>query len=118
MDRVAYYGDIDTGDPQVVTRLIQDWLKTEKLSIQVGHVGVEIVYEDEGFYLFCHEAASRPGRAPWYLLEGHMDRTLEAAKAQLRELLLLCRAHDLECSLEYVQVNEDGDEVSEQFTVK
>ena len=118
MDRIAFYGNIKTGDSEAVSRLLRDWLKTEQLDLQVGRVGVEIVHEDEGLYVYCHEAGAQPGRAPFYLLEGHQDGTLDAANARLRELALLCAERNLGCGFEYVQVNEDGDEVSEQFTVK
>jgi hypothetical protein len=118
MDRIAFYGNLKTCDSEVVSRLLRDWLKTGQLDVQVGRVGVEIVHEVEGFYLYCHEAGTQPGRAPFYLLEGHLEGTLDAANARLKELARLCAERNLGCSFEYVQVNEDGDEVSEQFTVK
>lgn len=118
MEKIAFYGNITTGDAEAVSRLLRDWLKTEQIDVQLGHVGVEIVYEGEGFYLYCHEAGTSPGRAPFYLLEGHQEGTLGAANARLRELARLCAERNLGGSFEYVQVNEHGDEVSEQFTVQ
>ncbi|MBZ4422973.1 hypothetical protein [Myxococcus sp. RHSTA-1-4] len=117
MDRIAFYGTLETGDSEAVSRLLRDWLRTERLDMKVGRVGVEIVHEVEGFYLYCHETGSQPGMAPFYLLEGHLDGTLDTASARLKELARLCAERSIGRSLEYVQVNEDGDELSEQFTV-
>jgi hypothetical protein len=111
MDRIAFYGNLETGDCEAVTLLLRDWLKTEQLDVKVGRVGLEIVYEVEGFYLYCHEAGSQPGQAPFYLLEGHLDGTLDVANARLKELARLCAERNIGCGFEYVQVNEDGDEV-------
>jgi hypothetical protein len=118
MDRIAFYGTLETGDFEAVSRLLRDWLKAERLDMRVGRVGVEIVHEMEGFYLYCHEAGSQPGMAPFYLLEGHLDGTLDTANGRLKELARLCAQRNIDCSFDYAQVNEEGDEVSEQFTVE
>lgn len=116
MDRIAFYGNLKTSDSEAVTRLLRDWLGTDRLDTKVGRMGVEIVHEVEGFYLYCNEA-DRPGMAPFYLLEGHLDGTLDTARARLMELARLCAERNIGRRFEYVQVNEVGDEVSEEYTV-
>ena len=118
MDMIAFYGHIETDDSKGLSRLLGAWVETRELALKIGRLGVEFVYEDGPFYLYCSEAASGPGIAPSFLLEGHLAGTLEGAELRLRQLSQLCESASLSCRLEYVQVNAAGDEVSEQFSVK
>src|SRR5262249_37316623 len=88
--KVAFYGSIRTSDADEVSLLLQDWLETHRLQIEVGRLGVEIVYEDEELYIYCHEAGTEPGMRSFYLVEGHVAGTLDNAAARLRELMKLC----------------------------
>jgi hypothetical protein len=118
VERAAFHGTIGSGDAEAVTVLLQDWLKTEKLDIDSGRVGVEIVYEEDGLYVYCHEAGTDPGVPPFYLLEGRADGTLDETSARLQELMKLCRGRDIECSAEYVALDEADEELGEEFSVK
>ena len=118
MERAAVHGTIGTGDADAVTHLLRYWLKTEKLDIDIGRLGVEIVYEDEGLYLYCYEAATDPGMSPFYLLEGRADGDLDSMDARMKELVKLCRERNIECSAEYVALDEAGEEVGDEFSVK
>jgi hypothetical protein len=118
VERASFHGTIETGDADAVTLVLQNWLKTENLDIRIGRLGVEIVHEDEGLYLYCYEAAAAPADAPFYLLEGRADGALDETGARLQELMKLCRARSIECSAEYVALDETDEEVGEEFTVK
>jgi hypothetical protein len=58
------------------------------------------------------------GVAPSFLLEGNMSSTLDKAKVLLQQLQKLCKSQQINGSFEYVEVTEDGDEVSEQFYIQ
>jgi hypothetical protein len=116
MDKVAFYGSIKTDDHEVMSELLRDWVKAREIHVRIRLLGVEISYEDEGIYLYCHES-SPPGMERFFLLEGHMFGTLAETHARLRELSRACEGRGVACRLEYVQVNDDGDQVSEEFKV-
>ena len=117
MNRIAFYGSLWTNDYTVVADLIGKWVKTTNLDIKLRLSGEEIVYEDEHLYLYCYNAVSSEGIDPSFLLEGNMAGTLGEAKLMLQALAKLCTHHHVVGDFEYVEVNEDGDEVSEQFQV-
>lgn len=117
MDRVSFYGSIKTGDRQIVARLLGDWVKSRELDVRIRLSGVEIVYEDEAVYLYCYEAAIDPGQKPFYLLEGNMAGTLDDANARLSQLLQSCKERGIACTLDYVLVNENGDQVGEELSL-
>jgi hypothetical protein len=114
MNKIALYGNIRTGNHDVVSRLLSEWLKTEKLDVKMRMGGSELTYKDAKLYLYCHSAATEP----LYLLEGHTSGTLDDAKVLLQRLLQLCKQQKLVGRFEYVQVTEDGDEVGDQFSVE
>lgn len=116
MDTVSFHGSFETGNHELVAALLRDWVKARDIHVKIRLGGVEISHEDEVIYLYAHQASAR-GRAPFFLLEGHMLGTLAEANARLQALLRACRDRDIACRLEYVQVNEDWAEVSEQFVV-
>lgn len=116
MDTIAFYGRFATGDADVVARLLRDWLETDEQNITVGLLGVEIVHEVDGLYLYCHEADTGP-HPPCFLLEGTLPGTLGAANARLSGLARLCAARGVGCRLDYVLMDEDGNEASAESTV-
>ncbi|MBZ4413222.1 hypothetical protein K8640_33885 [Myxococcus sp. XM-1-1-1] len=113
MDKFTFTGSFETDDAQVLSRLLQDGFKIPEPRTRVGRVGVEMVSESDGFYLFCHEAATRPGNPPRYLLEGSMSGALSPTRDRLQRLATLARERKVSMDLEFVQVNEEGDELSE-----
>lgn len=114
MNKVALHGNIRSGKHEVVSRLLSEWLKTEKLDVKIRLGGSEMTYKDTKLYVYCHSAATEP----LYLLEGHTSGTLADAKALLQRLLELCKKQKLVGRFEYVQVSEDGDELSDQYSVE
>jgi hypothetical protein len=114
MVKTAFQGLIHSGDLKAVSSLMAEWVKTEKLKLKVKLSGDEIVYEDNTLYFYCHSAMGEP----LFLLEGSLSGTLDEAKALLQQLLQLCKSRKIAASFDYAQVNEDGDEISDQFQVK
>jgi hypothetical protein len=117
MDTIAFYGSIATADSELASGVLREWLETTALDIKVGRIGVEIVFEDAGFYLYCYEAAAEPGQAASYLLEGHLEGALDEARARLERLVALFRARSVEARIDYVQVDENGDWLGEELSV-
>ncbi|MDZ8109228.1 MAG: hypothetical protein RM338_26875 [Nostoc sp. DedQUE12a] len=118
MNKIAFYGTISSGDYKVVADILKNWLKTEDLDIKIRLSGEEIVYEDEQVYLYSYNSVTVEGVPPSFLLEGNMSRTLEEVKVLLQQLWQLCQEQNLTSSFEYVEVTEDGDEVTEQFYIE
>ncbi|ATB30387.1 hypothetical protein [Melittangium boletus] len=114
MIKIAFQGLIHSGDFKTVSNLMTEWVQAEKLKLKVKLSGDEIVYEDEHIYFYCHSAMAEP----LFLLEGSLSGTLAQAKALLQRLLQLCNARKIASRFDYAQVNEDGDEISEQFHVQ
>ncbi len=117
MNRIAFYGSLWTGDYKVVVDLLGEWAKTTNLDVKLRLSGEEIVFEDESLYLYCYNAVPSEGIEPSFLLEGNMTTTLDKAKLKLQALAKLCTELHVEGDFEYVEVNEHGDEVGEQFQV-
>ena len=118
MNKIAFYGRIYSGDYKVVAAILKDWLKTEDLDIKIRLGGEEIVYEDERIYLYCYNSVTEERAAPNFLLEGNTSSTLDEVKALLQLLLQLYQEQKIDSSFEYVEVTEDGDEVTEQFYIE
>ncbi|MFN6518729.1 MAG: hypothetical protein RMY29_030145 [Nostoc sp. CreGUA01] len=118
MNKIAFYGTIYSGDYKVVAAILKNWLKTEDLDIKIRLSGEEIVYETEEFYLYSYNSVTVEGVPPSFLLEGNMSGKLEEVKALLQQLWQLCQEQNITSSFEYVEVTEDGDEVSEQFYIE
>lgn len=118
MNKIAFYGSIYSEDYQAISALLKDWIGTDTLDIKIRLGGEEIVYETEELYLYCHNTTSSKESEPRFLLEGNMSGTLDEAKICLQGLLQKCRDKHINGHFEYVEVNEDGDEVSDQFFVQ
>jgi hypothetical protein len=115
--RTALYGTLYTADFELVGKVLSDWVQPGDLAVKIKLLGEEVVYDTPELYFYCHSAqAGGPGTA-YYLLEGHASASLEDTRVMLERLQEICRSAQLECSLEYVAVSEDGDELSEQFTL-
>jgi hypothetical protein len=118
MNKIAFYGSIWSGNYKVVAAVLGKWTKTEDLNIKIRLGGEEIIYEDEQIYLYCYNAVTNEVTPSSFLLEGNISRTLDEAKLLLKQLLELCKAHQIVGSFEYVEVTEYGDEVSNEFYIK
>jgi hypothetical protein len=118
VNRTAFYGRIFSGDPEVVTRLLETWIGREQLKVKVRLSGEEMQYEDERMSIYCQNAAGAQGGSPNYLLEGNTSATLGETGVMLQRLLDICRNAGVAATFEYVEVNEDGEEVSEEFYLR
>lgn len=117
MNRTAFYGTIYTDDFEVVKRILKKWLGTEALDVKIRLSGEEITYETEEFYLYCHNAIGSQGITPYYLLEGNTSLGLDETRYRLEKLLSLGKAENVVATFEYVEVNDAGEEVTEEFRV-
>jgi hypothetical protein len=117
MNRISFYGTIYSGDFEVVKRILEEWLEPEALKVKIRLSGEEITYETEEFYLYCHNALGSEGVTPYYLLEGNTSLGLDGTRDRLEALLSLCKSENVVGTFEYVEVNDDGDQVSEEFRV-
>jgi hypothetical protein len=117
VNRTAFYGTIYTGDVEVVQHILQAWVGGGSLKVKITLSGEDITYETEKLYLYCHNAIGDQGFTPYYLLEGHTNTGLDETRQMLEKLLQSCKEQKVVGSFEYVEVNEAGDEVSDQFEV-
>jgi hypothetical protein len=114
----AFYGRIYTGDVEVATRVLEKWVTPEQLRTKIRISGEEIEYDDGRLSFYCHNAAGSQGGTPNYLLEGQTSASLDEIKEALQRLLEICREIDVTATFEYVEVSEDGEELSEEFSIR
>ncbi|WP_414550103.1 hypothetical protein [Anabaena sp. CCY 0017] len=118
MNKIAFYGSIYSGDYNIVASILKKWLLTDNLDIKIRLRGEEILYEKEKIYLYCYNAVIDEVEEPSFLLEGNISETLDQVKALLQQLLQKYREQDINSNFECVEINEDGNEVSEQLYIK
>jgi hypothetical protein len=114
MSQTNFYGRLVTGDLATVRQLLQTWLGTEQLAEKLKLSGDQLVYEDERVYVYASAAMAA---VPAFLLEGHVLAGLDEARTWLQRLLAGCVARGVDAALEYVAVDGDGQEISEQHAV-
>jgi hypothetical protein len=117
VNETAFYGLIYSGDPETVCKLLGKWLGTD-VAVKTRLLGEEIVHEGNDFYLYAHTAFHTAGEQRNFLFEGHTSYGLEETKQRLEQLVQLCKEEGVKCECEYVHVNQDGDEISDQFQVR
>lgn len=115
MSRIAFYGSLWTEDFARVADLLSSWMNTDDLNVKPRIFGEEITYENSGIYLYCHSAEDEEGGESSFLLEGHMVRSLDEVRTQLYALADLCESRGIESDFEYVEINEQGEQVGEEF---
>src|SRR5262249_6070896 len=108
-----FYGRISSSDIAVVRELLAAWLRTEMLSEKLKLSGEQLVYETEDVYVYSHAADG----GPYFLLEGHRSARLDETRFWLQQLFDACTVRGVSAALEYVAVDPDGHEISEQFTL-
>ena len=118
MSHSAFYGRIYTDDVAVVTQILEQWITPESLRTKIRISGEEIEYDDGRLSFYCHNAAGSQGGNPNYLLEGQTSGSLDEIKEALQRLLEICRERDVTGTFEYVEVSEDGEELSEEFSIR
>jgi hypothetical protein len=114
----TFYGRIYTGEFEVVTRILERWIAPGQLRTKIRMSGEEIEYDGERLNFYCHTAAGPQGGTPSYLLEGEARASLDETKEMLQRLLEICREMGVTATFEYVEVSEDGEELSEEFYIR
>jgi hypothetical protein len=117
MSQTNFYGQIYSGDVAVVRELLQAWLDVDRLDEKLKLSGAQLVYDGAQRYVYAYEA-SASGGPPYFLLEGHQRAGLDETHQQLQALLMRCSARGVNAVIEYVAVDDTGDEISDQRTVR
>ena len=110
----AFYGRIYSGEVQQVAGLLERWIAPGSVRTKIRISGEEIEYEDERLRFYSHNAAGEP---PNFLLEGSTSASLDETRRMLEALLALCRDAQVTATFDYVEVDENGEEVSEEFSI-
>lgn len=116
-NRTDFSGILHSGVSETVLSILGEWLKTEELNAKQRISGLEIVYEDKDIYVYCHEDSDKLNNQEKFILEGHTEFDPDQTRIILDRLFRLCQAAELRCVLEYVEVDEDGEEISEEFRI-
>jgi len=114
MIRTNFYGELLTKDSDLAREILEEWLDAD-LKVRVKILGDHIVYEDSQTYVFA-ESGVHPGRET-FLLQGHFDVGLDESREKLQRLHDLAKLRSIEMDADYMQVNEAGDEVSEEYHI-
>jgi hypothetical protein len=112
METIAFYGVIQTGDSDLAARVLAEWAGAP-LDVKVRLGGAEMVHERDSSSFYCHAAPDEPV----HLLEGRLAGTLADAGASLARLSALFASRAVTTRLDYVRVNERGEETSPEFSV-
>jgi hypothetical protein len=113
MTQTNFYGRLAARDVAIVRRILQTWLGVDELAEKAKLSGDQLVYKDEAVYVYASAAVT----GSQFLLEGHRRAPLREVELWLQRLLASCRALDVDAALEYVAVDDDGQEISEQYRV-
>ncbi|GAJ80697.1 hypothetical protein NBRGN_029_00250 [Nocardia brasiliensis NBRC 14402] len=113
--RTSFHGSLETSDPEIVEQVLRAWLSTDTLRMRPRR-GWETYYEADGFELLCYEAES-PSSPDYFLLEGHIDGSVEAAVHRLHQLVEQCRQANIGFAIDYEEVDDDGNPVSAEKTI-
>jgi hypothetical protein len=115
MKKIAFYGSIWVDDFKIINSILKKWLNVNRLETKIKLSGEEITYQNETIYIYCHADTSSEEEDPSYLIEGEMAASIDDARVKLNNLLKICESYNIEHDFEYVEVDKDGKEVSEQF---
>ena len=117
MNKIEFYGSIYSDNYKIVASIFKKWLLTDNLDIKIRIMGEEIVYDSDKVYLYCYNASIGKRENPFFLLEGNMYETLEEGKFLLQQLFNLFQEANIVSKFECAEVNENGDEISEQLYI-
>ena len=113
MPQASFYGRIASDDVGVVRELLRAWLDTSRLDEKLKLSGEQLVYESDDVYVYAHAADG----AAQFLLEGHRKSGVDETRSWLQELFERCAASGVAATLEYVAVDDAGQEIGEQYTL-
>ncbi|MEU1995198.1 GyrI-like domain-containing protein [Nocardia gamkensis] len=111
----SYHGTFYTESPEIIEQILRSWLSKNDLQMK-PHRGFQMHYETDGFELYCYDAGGP--EAPFYfLLEGRIEDAPDTATTRLRDLADLSRNAGLEFSIDYEQVDSEGNPLSAEKTI-
>lgn len=116
MNRTRFYGEAYVHDSEIVRRAVAQWVAANDLTVRVKVFGDQVIYEDETVYIFA-EIGTEVGQQDC-LLQGHLVAGLQAATERLRNLVNLFKQNAVEVYIDCMEVDDAGDEVSEEVRIK
>lgn len=118
MAKTEFHGSIETGDAALIAAALREWLGTNALDEKVRLSGVEMVHEDESSYVYCYDSLATGGRPASHLIEGHLQLAPAEARARFVQLVSSLGARGVSSSVDYVEVDEEGEWLGEEETVR
>ncbi|MFI5780504.1 hypothetical protein [Nocardia sp. NPDC051570] len=115
MSRTSFHGSFETSSPEAVEGVLRSWLSTDDLRMRLRR-GWETHYETEGFEVLCYEESPQTS-SEGFLLEGHIDGMVDAAASRLQELAEHCRNVKLEFTIDYEEVDLEGNPLSGERSI-
>ncbi|WP_040776356.1 hypothetical protein [Nocardia pneumoniae] len=111
----SYHGTFYTDSPEIMEQILRSWLSVDDLQMK-PHRGFQMHYETDGFELYCYDAGG-PGGPTYFLLEGRIEDTPDIATARLGKLAEHSRNVGLEFSIDYEEVDEEGNPLTAEKTL-
>ncbi|MEU4342309.1 hypothetical protein AB0H00_13735 [Nocardia sp. NPDC023852] len=115
MSITSYHGTFYTDSPEIVEHILRSWLSINDLQMR-PHRRFQVYYETDGFELYCYDAGGL-GAPTYFLLEGHIDGLTEVAVGRFLNLAEHCRSAGLEFSVDYEEVDADGNPLRAEKTI-
>jgi hypothetical protein len=113
MDRIEFFGTVETGSPAVAAEVLRRWLHGSGHTGDVSISGAELRYADATLQVRCHGmggvAASQPGRPaqPFFQIEGQATALPGGSSLRLGVLTRLCQAAAAGQDLDAAQQEEE-----------
>ncbi len=109
MPVVSFAGSIESRDESMVAGILREWLATRELDIKVRVLGWEIVFESPETYVYCYDAVGSPHEEAF--IQGRHNGDVSAAEALLTRLAAILRARRVGFVMEYVPLDDAGNEL-------
>jgi len=116
MNRTKFFGEAYTHDSELVRSVLAEWSGASNLEVRVKIFGDRVIYEDDTTYVYA-EIGTEPGQQDC-LLQGHIVASLDDAKKRLQSLVDTFKAKGIATYLDLTEVNDAGDDVSDEFRVE
>ncbi len=116
MTIISFHGTIEINRPDIVERVLQNWLPDENIRMEQRQV-FEAYLDGENIEIYCH-MATPPNSLAFFLIEGHIDDSREGAEAKLEALAQHCRDFGLSFNIDYEEVDADGAPLSAEQTIR
>jgi len=114
--RIGVSSVLGSADGRLIARILSAWLSLDKtLSVRFRLYGWQIEYNSNEIELFCYEATDR---AECFLQVSLFAKSLAEAKIFLGKLKKECKDAQVDSQIDYVEEDEDGQELSEEFHIE